>query len=195
MPGNVWKRLPLRAPLWAAVSEKTSASEVRLDLNQLQSDYQSDALPSELRSNRRHSPPARLRAQEQAGTGFAGQCEVAVPFTMGVRFRARCTGSPDISRRRNSARPRGRGTNGAHGVSRTRIFTSDYGSPVRSRRRVRAHGTTSGSRSRVSALRGPRPGPLDDGGVVACWLRTAESNRANLRLTDGAVHLARPCPE
>src|SRR5262245_60412546 len=34
---------------------------------------------------------------------------------------------------------------GAHGVTRTRIFTSVYGSPVRSRRRVRAHGTTSGS--------------------------------------------------
>src|SRR5215208_6402033 len=67
---------------------------------------------------------------------------------------------------------------GAHGVTRTRIFTSVYGSPVRSRRRVRAHGTTSGVRSRVSALRELHPGPLDDGGVVAAAARLERATSA-----------------
>jgi hypothetical protein len=56
---------------------------------------------------------------------------------------------------------------GAHGRTRTRIFNSDYGSPVRSRRRLRARGRAGGPRSRVTILRGSYPVRLDDGPVMA----------------------------
>ena len=52
---------------------------------------------------------------------------------------------------------------GAHGRTRTSIFNSDYGSPVRSRRRLRARGRAGGPRSRVPILRGSYPVQLGDG--------------------------------
>lgn len=46
---------------------------------------------------------------------------------------------------------------GARGRIRTPIFNSNYGSPVRSRRRLRAHGAASGFRSRFAWLRTMSP--------------------------------------
>jgi hypothetical protein len=61
---------------------------------------------------------------------------------------------------------------GAHGRTRTSICNSDYGSPVRSRRRLRArcHGATK---------------------IAANWLPSQESNLPELCLTGSRVRLAR----